>query len=101
MFAVILSGGKQYLVREGDKIRVEKVETPVGKTHTFEKVLLVSKDGKASIGTPFVASASVSGTVTEQGRAEKIRVTKMKAKKNYRRAYGHRQCFTEVAISKL
>ena len=80
MFAVVLTGAKQYLVREGDVIRVEKLETPVGKTHTFEKVLLISKDDKeVDVGMPFLKS-TVEGKVVDQGKGDKIRVFKMKAK---------------------
>lgn len=101
MFAVILSGAKQYLVREGDKIRVEKLETEVGKEHTFEKVLLLSKDDKAvEVGMPFLSTA-VKGKVLDQNKSDKIRVFKMKAKKGYRRTYGHRQPYTEVEITKI
>jgi len=101
MFAVILTGAKQYLVKEGDVIRVEKLDAEVGKTHVFEKVLLVSKDGKeVEVGTPFL-STKVEGKVKEQAKADKIRVFKMKAKKNYKRTYGHRQPYTEVEITKI
>jgi large subunit ribosomal protein L21 len=101
MFAVLLSGAKQYLVKEGDVITVEKLPTPVGQTHTFDKILLVSQDGKSvDVGMPFVKT-SITAKVTKQGKADKIRVFKMKAKKNYRRTSGHRQPFTEVEITKI
>jgi len=101
MFAVILTGAKQYIVKEGDVIRVEKLDAEVGKTFTFDKVLLMSKDGKSvEVGTPFLGN-KVEGKVVEQGKADKIRVFKMKAKKNYKRTYGHRQPVTEVEITKI
>lgn len=101
MFAVILSGAKQYLVKKGDKIRVEKLKTEVGKNHTFEKVLLYSKDGKdVELGTPFLKT-KVEAKVLDQGRGKKIRVFKMKPKKGYRRTQGHRQAFTELEITKI
>jgi len=101
MFAVILSGAKQYIVKEGDVIRVEKLEAEVGNTYIFEKVLLTSKDGKeVELGTPFLG-IKVEGKVKEQGKGDKIRVFKMKAKKNYKRTYGHRQPYTEVEITKI
>lgn len=101
MFAVILTGAKQYLVREGDVVEVEKLATEEGKKHTFEKVLLLSKDDKeVELGMPFL-KIKVEGKVLEQGRGEKIRVFKMKAKKNYRRTKGHRQPFTKVEITKI
>lgn len=101
MFAVIQTGGKQYLVRQGDTIRVEKLDTSEGNSHRFQKVLLLSKDTEPVFGKPFINSAVVEGTVIKHGKADKIRILKMKAKKNYRRAQGHRQSFTEVVISKL
>lgn len=98
MFAVILSGAKQHLVKKGDVLRVEKVNTEEGNTHTFSKVLLLSKDGEnAEIGTPFV-SATVDGKVLKHARGEKMRIYKMKAKKNYRRTQGHRQWFSDIQI---
>ena len=101
MFAVILSGAKQYLVREGDKIRVEKLDAEVGKEHTFEKVLLLSKDDKAvEVGTPFLG-ATVKAKVLDQNKSDKIRIFKMKAKKGYRRTAGHRQPYTELEITKI
>ena len=101
MFAVILTGAKQYLVKEGDTIRVEKLETEPGKKHTFEKVLLFSKDGKdVEVGTPFL-SKTVEGKVVETAKGKKTRVFKMKPKKGYRRTYGHRQTYTEVEITKI
>ena len=101
MFAVILSGAKQYLVREGDKIKVEKLPTEVGKKHVFGKVLLLSNDDKSvDVGTPFLKN-KVEGKILEQGKAKKIRVFKMKPKKGYRRTQGHRQHYTEVEITKI
>jgi len=101
MFAVILSGAKQYLVKEGDKIRVEKLDTKIGEKHSFEKVLLVSKDGKeVEVGTPYLKQTVVA-KVLEQGKAKKIRVFKMKPKKGYRRTQGHRQLYTELEITKI
>lgn len=101
MFAVILTGAKQYLIQEGDIIQVEKLNTPIGKIHTFEKVLLFSKDGKTiELGTPFL-NKTIQSKVLEQEKSEKIRVYKMKAKKNYRKTYGHRQPYTKVEITKF
>lgn len=101
MFAVVLTGAKQYLVKEGDKIRVEKLEVEDGKTHTFEKVLLFSKDGKeVEVGTPFLKT-KVEAKVIQTAKDKKIRVFKMKPKKGYRRTQGHRQMFTELEIVKI
>lgn len=101
MFAVILSGAKQYLVKEGDKIKVEKLDAEEGKNFTFDKVLLYSADDKSvEVGKPFVEK-KVEAKVLSQGRAEKITVFKMKAKKNYKRTRGHRQPYTELEITKI
>jgi len=101
MFAVILTGAKQYLVKPGDKIRVEKLPTEEGKNHTFDKVLLYSEDGKKTeVGTPFL-SKKVEGKVLRQALDKKVRVFKMKAKKRYQRTRGHRQAFTEVEITRI
>lgn len=101
MFAVILTGAKQYLVKEGDKIRVEKLDTEAGKTHTFDKVLMYSKDDKdVEVGTPFLTK-KVEAKVVETAKDKKIRVFKMKPKKGYRRTQGHRQMYTELEITKI
>ncbi len=101
MFAVIYTGGKQYLVKEGDKIRVEKLNVEPGKNYTFESVLLTSQDGKAvELGTPFLKK-TVEAKILSQDKSDKIRVYKMKAKKNYRRVYGHRQPYTELEITHI
>ena len=101
MFAVILSGAKQYLVKEGDVIRVEKLDAEAGKAHTFDKVLLYSKDDKeVEVGTPFLEK-KVEAKVLDQAKAKKVKVFKMKPKKGYRQTYGHRQPYTEVQITKI
>ncbi len=103
MIAVIKTGGKQYKVSEGKEIKVEKLESEVGKPISFDEVLLVSdEDGKSvKIGTPTIANAKVSAIVLEQGRAKKIDVIKYKRKIRYRRKIGHRQSFTKVKIEKI
>ena len=101
MLAVILSGAKQHLVKKGDVVRVEKVATEEGNTHTFSKVLLLSKDGQsAEVGTPFL-QGTVDGKVLRHGRGDKVRIYKMKAKKNYRRTQGHRQWFSDIQIEHI
>lgn len=101
MFAVIHTGAKQYLVREGDTLRIETVLTPVGKPHAFQKVLAYSSDDTTlEIGTPFLKK-TVIGEILEHGKGDKILVYKMKAKKNYRRSYGHRQPYSAVRITKI
>ena len=98
MYAVVRSGGKQYRVSPGGSVRVEKLVGEVGSKVTLDEVLLVGGEGDVKIGTPTVDGASVSGTITAQGRGDKIRVCKMKRRKGYRRTQGHRQDYTEIAI---
>lgn len=100
-YAVIETGGKQYRVAPGEKVRIEKLEVGEGETITFDKVLLVSKDGNVTVGSPLVAGAKVTAKVVAQGKAPKIYVFKYKQKVNYRKRYGHRQPFTAVTIEKI
>ncbi|MBQ8293188.1 MAG: 50S ribosomal protein L21 [Bacilli bacterium] len=97
MYAIFVTGGKQYRVQEGDSIYVEKLEAEVGEEVTFDQVLLA--DGK--VGTPVVEGAKVVATVEKQGRSPKIIVFKMKPKKNYRKKQGHRQAYTKVLIKEI
>jgi len=101
MLAVIETGGKQYLVSPGDKIKIEKLDKKEGDKVTFSDVLLVEKNGKAKLGTPKVEGAKVEGKVLKQGKGEKIIVFKYKPKKRQKTKKGHRQPFTEVEIEKI
>ena len=96
MYAIIESCGKQYKVAEGDVVFFEKLDAEEGKKVTFDKVVLVSEDGKVQVGNPYVKSVKVEGKVVSHGKAKKILVYKMKPKKNYRRMQGHRQPYTKV-----
>ncbi|WP_019138552.1 MULTISPECIES: 50S ribosomal protein L21 [Peptoniphilus] len=98
MYAIIETGGKQYTVEAGDKIRVEKLDVKEGDKVTFDKVLFVSGDD-AKIGTPYVEGAKVEAKVLAQDKAKKVVVYKYKAKKNERKKNGHRQPYTLVEIS--
>ncbi len=105
MLAVIKTGGKQYLVAPGDKIKVEKLEAEAGKEVTFSEVLLCDTSSADSvqansvqIGDPLVKGATVTGKVLEQGKGVKLIIFKYKPKKRYKRKIGHRQTFTEVEI---
>jgi len=100
MYAVIVSGGKQYKVSEGDVIRVEKLEVEEGEKVSFDQVLLIN-DGSLKIGTPTVQGAKVSGTVLQNGKAKKVIVYRYKRKSGYHKKNGHRQLFTEVKIDKI
>ena len=99
--AVIVTGGKQYRVAEGDVIYVEKLDAEAGSTVTFDKVLCVVDDANATVGTPVVAGATVTAKVEKNGKSAKVRVYKMKPKKGYRRTQGHRQPYTKVQIEAI
>ncbi len=100
-YAIIESGGKQYKVIEGDLIEVDRIDIEPGNTYKFDKVLLISKDGIASIGQPQVQGASVSVKIIDQIKGKKIRVAKFKAKARYRRVQGFRQQLTKIQIEKI
>lgn len=97
MYAIFITGGKQYRASEGDVIYVEKLEGEAGQEVVFDQVLLVGD----KVGTPLVEGAKVTGTIEKQGKGKKIIVFKMKAKKNYRKKQGHRQAYTKVVINKI
>ena len=99
MYAIIESCGKQYKVAQGDVVFFEKLDAEEGKKVTFDKVILVSEDGKVQVGNPYVKGVKVEGKVVSHGKAKKIIVFKMKPKKNYRRKQGHRQPYTKVEIT--
>ncbi|URN92906.1 MAG: 50S ribosomal protein L21 [Candidatus Pristimantibacillus lignocellulolyticus] len=101
MFAIIVTGGKQYKVQEGDVIYIEKLDGNEGENIVFDQVLAVSGSNGFVAGTPTVSGAKVSGKVEKHGKGQKIIVYKYKAKKNYRRKQGHRQPYTKVTIEKI
>ena len=101
MYAVIMSGGKQYRVAEGDVVHIEKLEAESDAPVEFDQVLLVKTDEKTYIGEPLVEGASVKGVLKAQGKDKKVLVFKYKAKKQYRRTRGHRQNFSSVHIDKI
>ena len=102
ILAVMQTGGKQYIVREGQELEVEKLEVEPGATLEFA-ALLVSDDEATSVkvGTPLVSGVKISAIVLEQGRADKVSVIKYKPKVRYRRNVGHRQPFTKIRIEKI
>jgi large subunit ribosomal protein L21 len=100
-FAVIKTGGKQYVVEEGRWYEFEKLAVDEGKDVVFEEVLLISDKGSAKIGAPFIKDAKVTGTVLEQFKDEKVIVFKYKPKKRTRKTQGHRQQLTKVKITKI
>jgi len=103
MLAVIETGGKQYLVKKGDTIKVEKLDVEVGSKINFDKVLLITdEEGKdTKIGKPYLEGVTVSGKVEDQARDRKIRVVKYKRKIRYRKIFGHRQHFTKIIIEEV
>lgn len=100
-FAVIKTGGKQYIVSPGQKIKIEKLDAKTGDDVVFDQVLLRSDDNTVEIGTPIVMGATVHARVLSQGRAKKLIVFKYHAKTRYRKKKGHRQPFTEVEVQKI
>jgi len=101
MYAVIQTGGKQYRVRPGDVVRVEKLDAEEGGTVSFDKVLLRGEGEQIEIGTPFVDDARVTARVRRHGRGDKIEIVKFKRRKDYQRHHGHRQDFTDIEITDL
>ena len=100
-YAIIQSGGKQYRVHSGDTVRVESLPYGEGDTINMEDVLLVSKDGSVTVGTPNVSGANVTAEVVGNGKHEKIVVFKYKSKTRYRRKNGHRQTYTDLKITNI
>lgn len=98
---IVETCGKQYRVQEGDLLKVESLGLEEGSQVILDKVLLVGRDSSTVIGSPYVEGASVSASVTENGRDPKIIVFKYKSKKNYRRKRGHKQHYTEIRIDSL
>lgn len=100
-YALLESGGKQYVAREGEVIEVDRLPVELGEAIDFKDVLLVVENAKVHVGTPYVKGAKVRGTVAEQLKAPKVIVFKYIPKERYRRKRGHRQRFTRVAIDKI
>ncbi|MEW5887449.1 MAG: 50S ribosomal protein L21 [Pseudomonadota bacterium] len=98
MYAVIKTGGKQYKVAPGEKLKIEQIPADVGAQVNFDQVLMVGDGDAVKVGTPIVAGASVQATVVAQGRGEKVKIFKMRRRKHYQKRQGHRQNYTEVRI---
>ena len=101
MQAIIVTGGKQYKVAEGDTLFIEKLPVESGETVTFDKVLAVIDGDKITVGTPVVAGAKVDASVVKNGKGKKVRIFKYNPKKGYRKRQGHRQPYTKVTIGKI
>lgn len=99
MYAVVVTGGKQYRVCPGDKIRVEKLNVEAGESVCLDKVLVLGGEGETMVGAPYVEGAAVDAEVVANGKADKVIIFKYKAKKDYRKKQGHRQPYTELKIN--
>ena len=98
MYAVIKTGGKQYRVQAGEKLKIEQIPADVGSQIVLDQVLMVGTGETVTIGQPLVAGAQVSATVVSQGRHDKVKIFKMRRRKHYQKRQGHRQQFTELLI---
>ena len=101
MYAVVKSGGKQYRVQAGESLRVEALAAQVGAAVSFDEVLMVGEGENVRVGTPYLAGAKVNATVVSHGRGDKVRIFKMRRRKHYQKAQGHRQSYTELRIDDI
>ncbi|SEQ85911.1 large subunit ribosomal protein L21 [Nitrosomonas sp. Nm51] len=99
MYAVIKTGGKQYRIKIGEKLKIERLDAEEGSEFVIDQVLMIVDGDNVSMGKPFVEGAKVSATVLEQGRHDKIRIFKMRRRKHYQKHQGHRQNYTEIQIT--
>ena len=98
MYAVIKTGGKQYRVASGAKLKIEQLSADVGSEIVIDQVLMVADGDKVALGTPLVAGASVKAKIVSHGRGDKVHIFKMRRRKHYRKSQGHRQNYTEIEI---
>ncbi len=98
MYAVVKTGGKQYRVSAGEKLRIEQIPAEVGQEIVLDQVLAVADGDSLKMGTPLVAGAKVSAKVLAHGRGDKVRIFKLRRRKHYRKSQGHRQNYTEIEI---
>ncbi|AWI75555.1 MAG: 50S ribosomal protein L21 [Betaproteobacteria bacterium HGW-Betaproteobacteria-13] len=101
MYAVIKTGGKQYRVVAGEKIKVEQIPADVGSQITIDQILMVGEGEAVKIGTPVVSGASVTASVVSHGRHDKIKIFKMRRRKHFQKHQGHRQNYTEIRIDAI
>ena len=101
MYAVIKTGGKQYRVASGEKLKIEQIPHDIGSEILLDQVLLIADGEEVRIGAPLVAGASVKATILGHGRHDKIRIFKMRRRKHYRKSQGHRQNYTEIRIDAI
>ena len=98
MYAVIKTGGKQYRVAAGEKLKIEQIPAEVGAEITLDQILMLGEGETVKIGAPLVSGATVKATVLSQGRHDKVKIFKMRRRKHYQRHQGHRQNYTEIRI---
>jgi large subunit ribosomal protein L21 len=101
MYAIIKTGGKQYRVENGLKLKIEQVPADVGSELVIDQVLMIADGDNVSMGKPLLSGASVKATVLEQGRHDKIRIFKMRRRKHYQKHQGHRQNYTQIQITDI
>ena len=101
MYAVIKTGGKQYKVAAGEKLKIEQIPADVGSEITLDQVLAVGEGESLKFGEPWVSGAAVKATVISQGRHDKVKIFKMRRRKHYQKRQGHRQNFTEILINTI
>lgn len=98
MYAVIKTGGKQYRVAAGEKLKIEQIPADIGSEIVLDQVLMIADDEAVTVGTPLVSGATVKATVLTHGRGEKVQIFKMRRRKHYQKHQGHRQNYTEIRI---
>lgn len=101
MYAVIKTGGKQYQVAVGEKLKIEQIPADIGSTITLSEVLMVADGENVVIGTPVIAGATVTASVVSEGRHKKVTIFKMRRRKHYQKHQGHRQNYTEIQIDAI
>ena len=101
MYAVVKTGGKQYRVSAGQKLKVEQIPAEVGAEITLDQILMVGEGESVKVGAPFIAGAAVKCTVVSQGRHDKVKIFKMRRRKHYQKRQGHRQNYTEIRIEAI
>ena len=101
MYAVVKTGGKQYRVAIGEKLKIEQIPADIGQEITLDQVLSVGEGDQLKVGTPFVSGAVIKATVLAQGRHDKVKIFKMRRRKHYQKRQGHRQNYTEIRIEAI
>lgn len=101
MYAVIVAGGKQHRVAEGEILKIEMIPAEVGSTVNFDQVLMIAQGDDIKFGTPLVKNSKVTASVISQGRHKKIRIIKFRRRKHHQKEMGHRQYYTEIKIEKI